>query len=884
VQDQRQTVLETVGRLSQQLSPHHPAPGWSSDLEVDLGIGSLERLELVTRLEQALARPVDEQKVFRARLVSDLLELDPVSSAGNRNRLNQRTLPPSPRHSKTLVEALIAQAELQPHEKALVLLEGEREAAAPTYSEMLADSRRVAAGLLEQGVKAGDRVAIMLPTSLDFFLAFYAILWVGAVAVPLYPPMRMDQMEDFLARQQAIFDNCQARLLITLPQLSPVAELLRRKAGLQSITSVAALLQSHGAPSPEAGELAFIQYTSGSTGSPKGVALTHDNLLTNIWAIGKGYGMRSGDVMVSWLPLYHDMGLIGTSLGSFSHGLPLVLMGPERFLARPIHWLRAFSNYRGSLTAAPNFAYAICAHKIPDSELTGLDLSSWRTALNGAEPILPETVEAFERRFSPYGLPPTSMFPAYGLAEATLAVTFNQGNRGVRYRPIDRQTLALDQPVQTGTDRVVSCGVPLDDVEVRIVSSQGQAQGPLVQGHVQVRGRSVMAGYFGHPPRTDPWLDTGDLGFLADGELYLTGRQKDLIIVGGRNLHPNDIEGRLGELPGIRTGCVAAFGVDEQGTQKLVVLAESRQARDSLRRAAVERIQQDTGMLAEVVLLPPRTLPKTPSGKIRRHESRKRYLEGQLRPPRYSVAWMTEALWAWGGRLASWETGRTLRVSLAFLICWLEILALKRPPQGAVRRLLRSLGISWESRQFAEVSRLQGRLCLVCNHASLLDPWLLIAAWEGPPLRFVVSDAIARHPLLRGLSQGHLRIRRGQGQASQALQHFRQSLEAGECLVVFPEGGIEAGAGVRGFATGAFRACAESGARVLPVAISGSRQLLQQGQLLPRPGKVTLHFAQPLDPPGPSFEETARATQQSRQLIAAMLGEVLVESRLARQD
>lgn len=835
-----QIVLEVVGQLSGQLSPHSPAPQWASELEIDLGIGSLERLELVRRLEERLGRRIDEQKAFRARQVSDLLQLD--RSENGRPSLQIRDLPPPPRQARTWVEALLYQAEQQPDATAFVLLEG----AAPSYGELVARARRVGAGLLALNVRPGDRVALMLPTGVDFFAAFYGVLWIGAVAVPLYPPLRLDQADDFVARQDGILANCQAEVLISLPQLQPMAELLRRRSSLRCVTSVKALSQAGAAPLGPRAELALIQYTSGSTGQPKGVALTHENVLANTWAFGREFGMVSGELMISWLPLYHDMGLIGTTLGSLSHGLPLVLMGPERFLARPVEWLRAFSDYRGTLTAAPNFAYGLCAERIRDEELEGLDLSSWRNALNGAEPIRWATVDAFIRRFAPYGFRASAMYPAYGLAEASLAVTLNPPGRGVR---------RLGQHI--------SCGRPIEDVEVRIV-----------EGRVEIRGRSVMHGYYGHPPRGDAWHDTGDLGFLHDGELYITGRAKDVVMIGGRCLHPHDVESVLAEVRGIRKGCVAAFGVDDGGSERLVVLAESRGADP---RLCLQRVFQETGVRPEVVLLPPRSLPKTPSGKLRRGEARRRYLQGELQPPRLSWKWMFRALWAW--LAATRPSLRGLWVWGWVLWCWAELSLLRRPVRPAVRHLLRRLGIRVEG-----LGGARGPVCLTCNHASLLDPLLLIAAWEGPPLRFVVAEEAGRHPLLRTLCRDHVRVRRGRGQAEEALSKFQQSLERGDCLVVFPEGGIESAPGVRGFATGAFRACGATGARVLPVAIEGSRQLLPQGHWVPARGTVRLHFLPLQSAEGPGFEAAARLAQSTRAAVASALGEVFVESRLARQD
>ncbi|MCA9795684.1 MAG: AMP-binding protein, partial [Candidatus Eremiobacteraeota bacterium] len=801
-------------------------------LEVDLGLGSLERLELVRRLEERLGRPVDEQAVFTARQVSELLSQSQARQSQQKTLVSGRQMPARPLQSQTLLEALVYQAEQQPDQTALVLLDGDGEAAAPSYSELVAQARRLGAGLLALGVRPGERVAIMLPTSLDFFTVFYGCLWIGAVAVPLYPPMRLDQAEDFILRQDAILQNSGARVLVTLPALGPMAELLRRRSSLHTITSPRKLAGAGVAPMADLDDqsLAFVQYTSGSTGKPKGVPLTHRNLLTNIWDIGTGFAMGCNDVMVSWLPLYHDMGLIGTSLGSFSHGLPLVVMGPEKFLGRPARWLRAFSDYRGTMTAAPNFAYAICAHKLKDEELQGLDLSSWRIALNGAEPILAETTRAFVERFEPYGFRPGTMFPAYGLAEATLAVSFNPIGRGTR---VEQLLLTSDGRLEAGQDSFVSSGLPLENMQVRIVDASGAALPERRQGRVEVAGDSVMAGYFGEPRRQGRWHDTGDLGFMLEGELFLTGRQKDLIIVAGRNLHPHDIEASVATLDGVRPGCVVAFGVDHEGSQRLVVLAEAREGHRDLAEAIRAQVQQVVGLAAEVVVLAPRTLPKTPSGKVRRAESRQRYLENGLRPPRLSGKWLARAGLAWlEGSLPrlSWAARSAYSWGCA-LACWGE-LKLGQPLERAVPRLFGRLGIEIEVRGCPAAA---ANLCVVANHASLLDPLLLLAAW--PELRFVMAESGARHPLLRGLVDHHILVRRGLGEADQALAQMTSALRSGACMAVFPEGGIEAAPGLRSFATGAFRATAASGARLQPVAIAGSRELMPQGQWVPARGR-----------------------------------------------
>ena len=883
--NEKQIILDVVGEISGELSPHHPNPTPTTELEVELGLGSLERLELIRRLEKRLGRTIEEQPVFTARYVSDLFgELNERIEARSSTALNQRILPKLPRQATSLLEALQYQNEQQGREAAYVLLHQDQEVATPSYAELLLQARKISAGLQNLGVQPGDKVAIMLPTSVDFFAAFFGILNAGAVAVPLYPPVRLDQFEDFLARQDAILGNCQAGVLVTLPQFTPITAVLEGRSSLNRITSVKELSRS--APAsvyPAKGdEVALLQYTSGSTGNPKGVPLTHRNLLVNIWAIGEGFGISDGDVMVSWLPLYHDMGLIGMALVSFVYGCPLVVMGPDQFHSRPSRWLRAFSDYKGSMTAAPNFAYAICAHKLEDSELQGLDLSSWRLALNGAEPVIPSTVRAFNRRFEPYGFRESSAFPAYGLAEATLAVSFTPQNRGLKTLKLDRQALHEHGKVVDGEDEIASCGRLVKDMEVRIVDENGAPLPEGHQGHLEIRGDSVMSGYLGHEPVKD-WLRVGDLGFFWEEELYITGRSKDLIVVAGRNIHPSDLEAEVGRLPGVRPGCVAAVGIESDGTQKVLVLAEVRKGASDLKTEIQRCVSHLASVPCEVALLPPRTLPKTPSGKIRRQESKKRFLNGNLKPPKLSLKSLATAASGWV-KIAPSRIKRSLRGIRCWaqvLRCWVDLSLFQKDIGDATQKLFRRLGVSIkvEGEPFGA-----GPLMVVSNHASLLDALAILATWRGEPLRFAMAESAAKHPLLKGIAQAQLLVRRGKGQAGEALQQLTTALDNGACLAVFPEGGIEHSCGLRGFAIGAFQACVQSGARLQPVAISGSRQILPQGEWIAHKGEIRVTYLPVIEPGNGDFRQAAQLSTQAREQIASCLPEAAVESRLVRND
>ncbi|HSN32669.1 MAG TPA: fatty acyl-AMP ligase, partial [Ideonella sp.] len=506
-----------------------------------------------------------------------------------------------------------------------------------THASLRERARRVAAGLQRAGLAGGESVALMLPTSLAFFEAFAGIVLAGGVPIPIYPPFRAAQIEDHLRRQAAILANGRAVLLISDARALAAARILRAGApALRALLVVEQLLEGDAVwrPVPRAADdVALLPYTSGSTGQPKGVVLTHANLLANVRAMGRALEAGPGDVFVSWLPLYHDMGLIGAWMGTLYHGLPLVVMPPQDFLARPARWLRAIHRHGGTLSAAPNFAYEIVAAKVPDDELRGLDLSRWRVAANGAEPVHAATLARFAARFGRYGFDAHALMPMYGLAENGVGLAFPPLGRGPRIDRIDRRALhALGraEPAAAGAEamEVVGCGLPLAGHELRVVDTRGSELPDRHEGRIEFRGPSATSGYFRNPEATralfrGDWLDTGDVGYVAEGEIFLTSRVKDLIIRGGHNIHPYDLEEAVGRLPGVREGCVAVFGAADptSGTDRIVVLAETRPVSAAARAALRERIGELAIALLgapadDIVLAPPRTVLKTSSGKI----------------------------------------------------------------------------------------------------------------------------------------------------------------------------------------------------------------------------------------------------------------------------
>ncbi len=659
-------LLETVRSLSAQLHHAQFEPeviDLASRLERDVGLDSLARVELLRRIEERFGVRLPDSALVSVETVGDLLHIAssaaavPQPSRETVLRVSSTALARAaplgaPHRAGTLTEVLDWQVERRPDATHVIVLEGEK-SVSRSYAELRTGARAVAAALARAGVRRGATVALMLPTGAGYLQAFFGALLAGAVAVPIYPPTRPSQIEEHIRRHTGILTNAGVVALITSAEVRSAARLLR--AGVPSLEHVLAvddLGPSTGFWSPpaplEPGSIAMLQYTSGSTGSPKGVILTHAQLLANIRAIGRAIHPTESDVFVSWLPLYHDMGLIGGWLGSLYYGCLFVLMPPTAFLTRPARWLRAIHEYRATLSASPNFGYELCAQRVSEEDLTGIDLKSWRIAFNGAEPVDPQTIERFARRFEPYGFAPSAMTPVYGLAEAAVALTFPPLGRGPRIDCIRREELSAAGRAVPARDgdadalHLVSSGRPLPGYRVRILGTDGTEAPERAEGRVQFAGPSATSGYFRNPEatarlRAGAWLDTGDRGYVAEGELFITGREKDIIIRRGRHIYPEELERAVAALDGVRRGCVAAFGTRARasGTERLVLVAETALSERSRREALSARINQAVIDLIgeppeEVLLAPARTVLKTSSGKLRRAATRAAYEDGSL--------------------------------------------------------------------------------------------------------------------------------------------------------------------------------------------------------------------------------------------------------------
>ena len=936
-----QALVAAMREIVAELHPHLGARAdvtLDSSLDRDLGLDSLSRMELLSRLERTFGITIPEAVMANAETARELL---PALLAGGRRRrmpaavrdheTRSEAADAIPTGAGTLLEAVDFHARRHGGRVHVELYGSEGEPARITFAALVDRAEHIAAGLANRGLSPGQSAALMLPTGLDYLATFLAVQMAGAIPVPIYPPARLSQLEDHVRRHAGILANARTRTLVTFAPALGVSKLLTAQVpGLDSVVDVAGLDRDgrfRERPALDESSTAFLQYTSGSTGSPKGVVLSHGDVIASLKAMAVALGATPRDVFVSWLPLYHDMGLIGAWMGSLYYGFPLVLMSPLDFLARPARWLEAIHRHRGTLSGGPNFAYELCVRRIGPEEAEGLDLSSWRLAFNGAEPVSPDTMDRFTAKFTPYGLPPKAMTPVYGLAEATLGVAFTPIGRGPRIDVVDAEAMArrsraaplvgampvdgtpaggtsaggpsVDGPHAEGPPagsppapeslaggspghalRYVSCGPPIPGFEVRIVDGRGTELEERAEGSVEFRGPSTTSGYFRNPAATralfdGEWLRSGDRGYVAGGELYVTGRDKDLIVRAGRNLYPYDLEAAVGEVDGVRKGCVAVFASPDPaaGTERLVVVAETRENDAGRRRAIEEAIVRvaaaELGAAPdEIVLAPPHSVLKTSSGKIRRVAVRELFESGALRRGAASVRMQVArlALAAAGGTIRSWAR-RVARAAYAthagvvaaatFVLVWLGVVVMpgSKPARWRRGRMLaraafRALGIRIRASGLSHMKSGE-RYVLVANHASYLDGPLLFAAIPAR-VGYVVKGELAANPfiapLLRALGVEFVnRLDHERSVADAASLAAR--LARGDALGFFPEGTLHRMPGLLPFRLGAFSAAVEGGAHVVPVTITGTRSALRDGQWIPRPGTVSVRIAPPIAPP-----------------------------------
>jgi acyl carrier protein len=869
-----------------------------SSLDRDLGFDSLALVELLARIEKSFNISLSEQILATVDTVRDLLRAV-ISTGAEKYETFDREIAAAklagvekaPLKEQTLVEVLKWHIEKHPDRPHIRFYSDQNKDEIITYLDLWTGAELVASGLQHFGLEPGESVLIMLPTGREYFFTFFGVLLAGAIPVPVYPPGRLKQIEEHLLRHCSIANNCLARIMVTVEEAKQFARLMHTQViHLRHVVTVSELDQAGTEALPHfrkpvltTENIAFLQYTSGSTGMPKGVVLSHANLLANIRAMARVLEVSSEDVFVSWLPLYHDMGLIGAWLGSLHYACQLVIMSPLAFIARPQRWLWAIHKYRGTLSAAPNFAYELCLRRLDKKDVEGLDLSTWRIACNGAEAINPATIREFIRRFTRYGFRPDAMMPVYGLAESSVGLAFPKPRSGIRIDRIRRETFMDSGTAIPAEDsdstalEFVSCGEPLPGHQIRIVDTADRELPERVEGSLQFTGPSTTTGYFKNPEKTKElfhgeWLESGDKAYIAEGSVFITGRSKDIIIRAGRNIYPTELEEAIGKVQGIREGNVAVFGSksSESGTERLIALAETRkkdeQARTDIRKMINTIITDLTGAPPdEVVLAPPNTVLKTSSGKIRRNASRDIYEQGRIGKPQQAV-WLQLARFTVKSvkpRLRSFL--QQTRAGFYASWCWFlySLLAL---PVAILVFMLPAEKLRWSAMRIGVkiLIALSGTKIMVhardnlpqknepcifvSNHASYLDGYVLTAVLDRPfsfiakaelQSKFIVSILLKRINTLfverfdqqKSLDDAKIVTERG---------------IAGRSLFFFAEGTFMRMPGLLPFRMGAFETAARTGLPLVPIAIRGTRSILRSGSWFPRHGAITATFGKSL--------------------------------------
>ena len=944
-------LLATVRAVADELRPQAKLAaslGLDHSLERDYGLDSLARVELIARIDHDLGVSLSEAALTEAETPRDLLRfitrtggrggapaasverrgVDPDAATGAHSSTSTSTTadPASealypPDSLQTLVDIFEWHLQRHPDRVLITLYEDANTSFDLTYADLHRDAVALAAGLHALGIGKGDKVAIMLPTGREFFAAFLGALVAGCVPVPLYPPARPSQLADHLNRVAGILLNAQACVLVTVDRAKPLAHLLRAQVeALRSVVTVADLslatfsladapVAAFVRPAGAASDVAFLQYTSGSTGDPKGVILTHANLLANLRAMWRASRITREDTFVSWLPLYHDMGLIGACLGALTIGFRVVLMSPLAFLARPARWLETIHRHRGTVSAAPNFAFELCLNKLVDADLDGFDLSCWRLAFNGAEPVSPDTLERFAARFARCGFAREALTPVYGLAENSLGLGFPPVGRGPLIDAIDRDALAHDglaipaRPDDTQPLRIVSCGLPLPGHELRVIGAGSRELPEREQGRVQFHGPSSTQGYLNNPAANErlfdgDWLNTGDLGYMVAGELFLSGREKDIIIRGGLNIHPQELESAVARMAGIRKGGVAVFAASDprSSTERLVVLAETSVVDAEQRRQLVLAITALSAALLgapadDVVLAPPRSVLKTSSGKTRRAACRELYEQGRLgetqRAPwqqwvalaataaaaRARRALRSAARWAWG--TWAWIVFCTLSAAALCAVMVLPSVASRRRAAWMLARAaIRLIGLPLRVEGLDRLPATGPRI-VVANHASYLDA-ILLGAVLPPNFSFIAKRELAEVVLI-GLALGRLGVvfveRFDHAQGALDTRALQTRVAAGESMVFFPEGSFRRASGLQPFKLGAFVIAAETGTPLVPVTLNGTRSLLRDKAWLPNRSDIRVMIGAAFLPTRTGWGQALELRDAARKWIALTLAE-----------
>lgn len=917
-----QQLLELVGKLANELHPSsqlQQSIALSSQLDSDLGFDSLGRVELIQRVEHSFGVSLADDTFSTVESVEDLLKALLASQGGKQvfdhnvlTSLSLSNVDDCPVNEKTLIDVLHWHLQRHPDRPLIEIYQDTGHGKIITYAQLATTANKIAWCLLDKHVSRAAKVTLMLPTSEDYFFSFMGVLIAGAIPVPIYPPMRLSQIESYIRRHQTILKNCQAEVMITTPEIQRYSTLLKSLVpSLKHVLTVHDFAPYSDSPvkmTTSEDDIAFIQYTSGSTADPKGVQLSHRNLIANIKAMGQATKVTSKDIFVSWLPLYHDMGLIGAWLAMFYYAAHLVVMSPLEFLARPQRWLWAIHRYRGTISSAPNFAYDLCVNRLADDELTGLDLTSWRLACNGAEPVIPDTVRGFCQRFAQYGFNGEAYWPVYGLAESSVGLAFPKPERTPNIQRIDRKRFTNQGEAIPADDsdenalEFVSCGEALPNHQLRVVDDMDIELPDRQQGHLQFKGPSSTCGYYRNNEKTTElfhgdWLDTGDLAYIDEGQLYLTGRTKDIIIRAGRNIYPHEIEDAVGTIAGVRRGRVVAFGYTDKTTGKecLVVLVETRETEQQKKQALRQQVLNVCADLVdfppdEIVLAAPNTVLKTSSGKLRRSACRELYLTGQIgkKPP--PLWWQLSKIMVTGTKeqakkllrnIKSWTYAFyawTLYLLLAFTVC---LLVLVLPTQSLRLRVsaYACKFLAWASNTPITVDGIENLVTdqsyiFVANHSSYLDVYIMLAAVKYP-YHFIAKGELANNKLIALLLKrvGVEFVERFDIEKS--VKDASQIGEKKGSLMYFPEGTFTRKPGLAPFHMGAFLAAAKSHRQIIPITIHGSRSMLRECDWFPRSGRIKVTIGTPIaaESDGDDWQTATMLKDQARAEILSHCGE-----------
>lgn len=916
--DIEKRLFQIVRDFLKELGYERASDAIASNAKLDnLGIGSLERARLFFLAENEFGVKLPESALINVISLHDLAKaIQEARPEKIKSELKQYAEVGAssidPAQAETLIEVLQLFVDAEPERPHVYLIKDDGGEEVIEYGKLFTEAQKVAQGLIAYGVKPAETVAIMLPTCAEFFYGFIGTLLAGAIPVPIYPPFRPDQIEEYAKREVHILKNAEVRILITFQKAETLSKMLKAFIpSLKAVTTVAALQQKRKEELPKLQQAkhdsAMIQYTSGSTGNPKGVLLSHFNLLSNIRAYGIAAEVKPNDTAVSWLPLYHDMGLIGMWLGSLYYGLPVTIMSPLHFLSRPENWLKTIHQRRATLTGGPNFAYDLCVKRIRDEDIAGLDLSSLRITFNGAEAIYPNTIRSFTKRFEKYGLNPKAFLPVYGLAESSVALTFPKLNSLPRIdriarEPYEREHRAIPFAADTKNSlEFVSCGKPLVNHEIRIIDDHGKELPERHVGNLYFRGPSSMQGYYRNPEATSQiynngWWNSGDLAYIAEGDVFITGRKKDIIIKAGRNIYPPEVEEMVNTVEGVRRGCAVAFGVKDfqQGTERFVVVAETNVTesaqKSKIKRNITEKISEMLGIPPdEVHLVAPRTIPKTSSGKLRRSAMLQGYTEGKIQKRKIPIWVQITKLFSYGlfNNIKKYtsKTAKIIYSSYAYLVFAIFIIPLwlvsyfisakttAKLIHFTTKLLLTLIGIPV---QVSGKENLSKESCIyISNHASYIDTILLLSVLP-PGTIFVGKKELLKVPVLKTFIKklNFLMVNRLDfAQSIADAEELQNIIVEKKSILIFPEGTFTYATGLRPFKLGAFKISVETETPICPVALNGTRKVLRGDSHLLWPRKIKVHIGKLLMPKNKEWAEVINLRDKAKKEIAKHCGE-----------